>query len=91
MKKFGLLIPKYIFVQYQYLLLTKFGPLIPKYIFVICVYLLLIAVLILTRILTPSRLYLIDMGNEGLARDSCPPPPHPPGNLFLTGKSDESR
>ncbi len=45
----------------------------------------------LTRILTPSRLYLIDMGNEGRARDSRPPPPHPPGNLFLTGKSDESR
>ncbi len=31
------------------------------------------------------------MGNEGRARDSRPPPPHPPGNLFLTGKSDESR
>ncbi len=41
--KFGLLIPKYIFVQYQYVLLTKFGPLIPKYTFVLCVYLLLIA------------------------------------------------
>jgi hypothetical protein len=40
---------------------------------------------------TPSRLYLIYMGNEGRARDSCPPPPHPPGNLFLTGKSDESQ
>jgi hypothetical protein len=47
MKKFGLLIPKYIFVQYQYVLLTKFGSLIPTYIFVLCVYLLLIAVLIL--------------------------------------------
>jgi hypothetical protein len=47
MKKFGFLIPKYIFVQYQYLLLTKSGPLIKKYIFVLCVYLLLIAVLIL--------------------------------------------
>ncbi len=46
---------------------------------------------ILTQILTPSRLYLIDMGNEVRARDSRPPPPHPPGNLFLTGKSDESR
>jgi hypothetical protein len=45
----------------------------------------------LIRILTLSRLYLIDMGNEGRARDSRPPPPHPPGNLFLTGKSDESR
>jgi hypothetical protein len=38
MKKFGLLFPKYIFVQYQFVLLTKFGPLIPKYIFVLCVY-----------------------------------------------------
>ncbi len=47
MKKFGLLITKYIFVQYQYVLLTKFGSLIPKYIFVLGVYLLLIAVLIL--------------------------------------------
>jgi hypothetical protein len=47
MIKFRLLIPKCIFVQYQYVLLTKFGPLIPKYIFVLCVYLLLIAVLIL--------------------------------------------
>jgi hypothetical protein len=47
MKKFGLPITKYIFVQYQYVLLTKFGPLIPKYIFVLSVYLLLIAVLIL--------------------------------------------
>jgi hypothetical protein len=44
-----------------------------------------------TQILTLSRLYLIEMGNEGRARDSHPPPPHPPGNLFLTGKSDESR
>jgi hypothetical protein len=41
MKKFGLLIPKYIFFQYQYVLLTKFGPLILKYKFVLCVYLLL--------------------------------------------------
>jgi hypothetical protein len=47
MKKFGLLIPKYILVQYQYVLLTKFGILILKYIFVLCVYLLLIAVLVL--------------------------------------------
>jgi hypothetical protein len=46
MKKFGLLITKYIFVQNQYVLLTKFRPLIPKYIFVLSVYLLLIAVLI---------------------------------------------
>jgi hypothetical protein len=46
MTKFGLLIPKYIFVQYQYVLLTKLGPLIPKYIFVLSVYLLSIAVLI---------------------------------------------
>ena len=30
MAKSGLLIPKYIFVQYQYVLLTKFEPLIPK-------------------------------------------------------------
>ncbi len=47
MKKVGLLITKYIFVQYQYVLLTKFGPLILKHIFGLCVYLLLIAVLIL--------------------------------------------
>jgi hypothetical protein len=47
MKKFGLLFPKYIFVQYQDVLWTKFGPLIPKYICVLCVYLLLIVVLIL--------------------------------------------
>jgi hypothetical protein len=47
MKKFGLLFPKYIFVQYQDVLLTKFRPLIPKYICDFCVYLLLIAVLIL--------------------------------------------
>ncbi len=43
---------------------------------------------LVNRILTPSRLYLIDMGNEGRARDSRPPAPHPPGNLFLTGKPD---
>jgi hypothetical protein len=30
------------------------------------------------------------MGNEGHAQDSRPPPPHAPGDLFLTGKSDES-
>ncbi len=47
MTKSGLLIPEYIFVQYQYRLLTKFGLLIPKYIFILCVYLLLIAILIL--------------------------------------------
>ncbi len=47
MKKFGLLFPKYIFVQYQDVPLTKFGPLIPKDICILCVYLLLIAVLIL--------------------------------------------
>jgi hypothetical protein len=46
---------------------------------------------LLTRILTPSHLYLIDMGNKGRAWESRPPPPHPPGNLFLTGKSFESR
>jgi hypothetical protein len=46
MKKFGLLISKYIFVPYQYVLLIKFGILLPKYIFVLCVYFLLIAVLI---------------------------------------------
>ncbi len=45
----------------------------------------------LTRIATPSRLYLIDTGNEGRARDSRPPPPRPPGDLFLTDKPDESR
>ncbi len=45
----------------------------------------------LTQILTPSRLYLIDMGNEGRAQDLRPPPPNPQGNIFLTGKSDESR
>jgi len=38
MKKFGLLISKYIFVQYQYLLFTKFGPLIQMYIFFLWVY-----------------------------------------------------
>ncbi len=26
------------------------------------------------------------MGYEGGARDMLPPPPHPPGDLFLTGK-----
>ncbi len=31
--------------------------------------------LVLTRILTPSCVYLIDTGNEGRARDSSPPPP----------------
>ncbi len=36
-------------------------------------------------------MYLIDTGNEGRARDSRPPPPHPPGDLFLTDKPDESR
>ncbi len=45
---------------------------------------------VLTRILTLSRLYLIDMGNEGRSQESNTPPPHPPGNLFLIGKSDES-
>jgi hypothetical protein len=45
----------------------------------------------LTRIATPSRVYLIDTGNEGRARDSHHPPPHPPGDLFLTGGRDESR
>ncbi len=45
----------------------------------------------LTRILTPSSLYLIDMGNEGRGRDSRHPPPHPPSNLSLTGKPDESQ
>jgi hypothetical protein len=50
MKKFGLLIPKYIFVQYKYVLMRKFGFLLPKYIFVLCVYLLLIAVLIFLKI-----------------------------------------
>ncbi len=45
----------------------------------------------LTRIATPSRVYLNDTGNEGRARDSRHPPPHPPGDLFLTAKPDESR
>ncbi len=45
----------------------------------------------LARILTPSRAYLIDTGNEGRERDSRPTPPHPPGDLFLTGGPDESR
>ncbi len=45
----------------------------------------------LTRIATPSRVYLIDTGNEGRARDSRHPPPHPPGDLFLTGGRDESQ
>jgi hypothetical protein len=40
---------------------------------------------------TKPRVYLIDTGNEGRARDSRPPPPHPPGDLFLTGGRDESR
>ncbi len=51
----------------------------------------IINVSILARIATPSRVYLIDMGNKGRARDSRHPPPHPPGDLFLTGGSDESR
>ncbi len=45
----------------------------------------------LTRIPIPSRMYLIDTGNEGRARDSFRPLPHPPGDLFLTDKPDESR
>ncbi len=60
MKKIGLLIPKYIFVQYQYVLLTKFGILIPKYIFVLCVYLLLLAVLILKVLSKTTKLILLD-------------------------------
>jgi hypothetical protein len=40
--------------------------------------------LFLTQILTSSRLYVMDMGKEGRARDSRPPPSHPPG------KPDES-
>jgi hypothetical protein len=47
--------------------------------------------LLLTRIPIPSRVDLIDTGNEGRARDSRLPPPHPPGDLFLTDKPDESR
>ncbi len=46
---------------------------------------------LLTRIPIPSRVYLIDTGNEGRARNSRRPPPHPPGDLFLTDKPDESR
>ncbi len=45
----------------------------------------------LTWIPIPSRVYLIDTGNEGRARDSRRPPSHPPGDLFLTDKPDESR
>ncbi len=45
----------------------------------------------LTWIATPSRVYLIDTGNEGRAQDSRHPPPHPPVVLFLTDKPDESR
>ncbi len=45
----------------------------------------------LNRIPIPSHVYLIDTGNEGHAGDSRPPPPHPPGDLFLTDKPDESR
>ncbi len=37
MTKSELLIHKYIFVQYQYVLLTKFELLVPQYIFVLCV------------------------------------------------------
>ncbi len=39
----------------------------------------------LTRIPTQYCVYLIDTGYEGRARDSRPPQPHPPGDLFLTG------
>ncbi len=45
----------------------------------------------LTLIPTPFRVYLIDTRYEGRARDSRPPQPHPPVNLFLTGGPDESR
>jgi hypothetical protein len=45
----------------------------------------------LTRIATPSRVYLIDTGNEGRARDARTPEPHPPVDLFLTGGRAESR
>jgi hypothetical protein len=45
----------------------------------------------LTRIPTPYRVYLIDTGYEGRARDSRPPQPHPPVDLFLTDGPDESR
>jgi hypothetical protein len=55
MTKFGPLIPKYIFVQYQYVLLTKFRPLMPKYIFVLCIYLILIAVLIYCKYICCSK------------------------------------
>ncbi len=41
--------------------------------------------------INPNPVYLIDMGNEGRVRDSRPPPPNPPGDLFLTGGPDESR
>jgi hypothetical protein len=44
----------------------------------------------LTRIPTLYRVHLIDTGYEGRARDSRPPQPHPPGDLFLTGGPDES-
>ncbi len=45
----------------------------------------------LARIPTPYRVYLIDTGKEGRARDSRPPQPHPPVDLFLTGGLGESR
>ncbi len=45
----------------------------------------------LTRIPTPYRVYLIDTGYEGRARDSRPPQPHQLVDLFLTGGRDESR
>jgi hypothetical protein len=46
---------------------------------------------VLTRIPTPYRVYLINKGYEGRARDSRPPQPHPPVDLFLTGGREESR
>jgi hypothetical protein len=45
----------------------------------------------LTRIPTPYRVYLVDTGKEGRARDSRPPQPHQPVDLFLTGGGDESQ
>ncbi len=46
---------------------------------------------LLTRIPTPYRVYLIDTGKEGRARDSRPPQPHPQVDLFsLVGAASPS-
>ncbi len=75
------------YIQIQ-ILLSK----MPKYVKMYCIIFFgKITVPYLTRIATPSRVYLIDTGNEGRARESRHPPPHPPVDLFLTGGRDESR